>query len=166
MSEKQVTLRFLAEPSDVNFGGNVFGGNVMKWIDHAGYTCAAGWAQSYCVTAYVGDISFLRPIRVGDLVELRAELMRTGRSSMHISVTVSARHPTQEDSRLTTHCVMVFVAVDKDGEPHPVRTFEPTTKRDRVLADYAAEMITLHQELRDNEAELLKMFGDANAEKS
>src|SRR5699024_10877536 len=146
MPEKQIILRFLAEPSDVNFGGNVFGGNVMKWIDHAGYTCAAGWSQSYCVTAYVGDISFLRPIRVGDLVELKAELMRTGRSSMHISVTVRARNPRQGDSRLTTHCVMVFVAVDNAGHPRAVQTFEPVTQRERLLGDYAAEMIKLHQQ--------------------
>ena len=69
-----ITLRFLAEPTDVNFGGNVFGGSVMKWIDHAGYTCAANWSHSYCVTVYVGGIRFLRPIRVGDLVELKAEV--------------------------------------------------------------------------------------------
>ena len=40
---RAVTLRFLAEPSHVNFGGKVHGGAVMKWIDQAGYTCAAGW---------------------------------------------------------------------------------------------------------------------------
>ena len=42
-----VTLRFLAEPADVNFGGKVHGGAVMKWIDQAGYTCAAGWTGTY-----------------------------------------------------------------------------------------------------------------------
>ena len=59
--EADITLRFLAEPSDVNFGGNVHGGNVMKWIDHAGYTCAANWSSAYCVTVYVGGIRFLKP---------------------------------------------------------------------------------------------------------
>ena len=49
-----VTLRFLAEPGHVNFGGKVHGGSVMKWIDQAGYTCAAGWTGAYCVTIYVG----------------------------------------------------------------------------------------------------------------
>ncbi|MGN6511390.1 MAG: acyl-CoA thioesterase, partial [Chitinophaga sp.] len=47
-----VTLRFLAEPSDVNFGGKVHGGAVMKWIDQAGFTCAANWSGQYCVTVY------------------------------------------------------------------------------------------------------------------
>ena len=42
MPNRELTLQFLAEPSDVNFGGKVHGGMVMKWIDQAGYACAAG----------------------------------------------------------------------------------------------------------------------------
>ena len=73
MSQQHATtLRFLAEPAHVNFGGKVHGGAVMKWIDQAGYACAARWSGSYCVTAYVGGIQFMRPIQVGELVEVRA----------------------------------------------------------------------------------------------
>src|SRR2546422_5525318 len=53
----------ISEPADVNFGGKVMGGAVMKWIDQAGYTCAAGWTGSYCVTVYVGGLHFVGPIR-------------------------------------------------------------------------------------------------------
>jgi len=42
----------------------------MKWIDQAGYACAAGWAGCYCVTVYVGGIQFERPIHIGQLVEV------------------------------------------------------------------------------------------------
>ncbi len=63
-----ITLRFLAEPSTVNFGGKVHGGTVMKWIDEAGYACATSWSKRYCVTVYVGGIRFHRPIMIGDLV--------------------------------------------------------------------------------------------------
>ena len=70
--QRGVTLRFLAEPGDVNFGGKVHGGAVMKWIDQAGYTCAAGWTGTYCVTVYLGGLHFLGPIRVGEVVELRS----------------------------------------------------------------------------------------------
>src|SRR5918998_24965 len=54
--EREITLRFLAEPTDMNFGGKVHGGAVMKWIDQAGYACAVGWSGQYCVTVYVGGI--------------------------------------------------------------------------------------------------------------
>ncbi|ROO32943.1 acyl-CoA thioesterase [Salinisphaera orenii] len=148
----EITLRFLAEPSDVNFGGNVHGGNVMKWIDHAGYTCAANWSASYCVTAYVGGIRFLEPISVGDLVTLRAELMHTGRTSMHISVSVHARNPRQRQRRFTTHCILVFVALDESGGKQPVPAFTPETDHQRRLNDYARRMIELRGQLR-NEAD-------------
>ena len=59
---RNLTLRFLAEPTDVNFGGKVHGGIVMKWIDQAGYACATQWSGNYCVTVYVGGIRFLKPI--------------------------------------------------------------------------------------------------------
>lgn len=151
MDADAITLRFLAEPTDVNFGGKVFGGSVMKWIDHAGYTCAANWSGSYCVTAYVGGVRFLEPIHVGDLVELRAELMHTGSSSMHISVGVYARNPTDGQSRFTTHCILVFVAVDGDGNPTRVPAFAPDTPRGRRLGEYARKMIDLRQNVRDEE---------------
>ena len=44
-----IILRFLAEPSTVNFGDKVHGGTVMKWIDEAGYACATSWSKRYCV---------------------------------------------------------------------------------------------------------------------
>lgn len=156
MASTDITLRFLAEPTDVNFGGNVFGGTVMKWIDHAGYTCAANWSHDYCVTAYVGGIRFLKPIRVGDLVELRAEMMHTGNTSMHISVSVHARNPRSPDARFTTHCILVFVAVDGNGKPTPVPPFTPNTPRTRQLNDYARQMIDLRQRMQEEADQFLQ----------
>lgn len=161
MATDNITLRFLAEPTDVNFGGNVFGGSVMKWIDHAGYTCAASWSHSYCVTAYVGGIQFLRPIRVGDLVELKAEVMHTGNTSMHISVGVYARDPKAEEARLTTHCILVFVAVDGDGRPTPVPPYTPTTPQGRRLNGYALKMIELRKDMKEEEKVFLEQLEHA-----
>lgn len=53
--QRNITLRFLAEPGDVNFGGKVHGGAVMKWIDLAAYACSAAWSGKYCITAYAGE---------------------------------------------------------------------------------------------------------------
>lgn len=161
MSTRDITLRFLAEPTDVNFGGKIFGGSVMKWIDHAGYTCAANWSRSYCVTAYVGGIQFLRPIRVGDLVELRAEIMHTGTTSMHISVGVYARNPMSEEERFTTHCILVFVAVDSEGQPIAVPSFTPSTPEERKLNDYARKMIDLRKAVRDERDSFLEAMKPA-----
>ncbi|MBS0194609.1 MAG: acyl-CoA thioesterase [Proteobacteria bacterium] len=137
---REVTLRFLAEPADVNFGGKVHGGILMKWIDQAGYACASGWSGSYCVTVYVGGIAFEQPVAIGHLVEVRARIVLTGRSSMHIAVDVYSRGLREPEWTRTTHCLIVFVAVDEAGKPHPVPAWIPETETDRLLADYAGDM--------------------------
>ena len=142
---RAVSLRFLAEPSHVNFGGKVHGGAVMKWIDQAGYTCAAGWTGEYCVTLYVGGLHFIRPIHVGELVELRALVIHTGRTSLHVAIDIYARDPKDPDLKRTGHCVIVFVALDDKGRPRPVPSWTPVTDTDRALQAYALRMIDLRK---------------------
>jgi acyl-CoA hydrolase len=155
---RKVTLRFLAAPTDVNFGGKVHGGAVMKWIDQAGYTCAAGWTGRYCVTVYVGGIHFVRPIHVGDLVEVRALVIATGRSSLHIAVDVYARSPRELEARRTGHCVIVFVSLGEDGRPQPVPRWSPVTEVDRALEAYAFELSHSRREMDERlERELEKL---------
>lgn len=90
-TDREVRLCFLAQPADVNFGGKVHGGMVMKWIDQAGYACAVAWSGQYCVTVAVGGIRFVNPILIGDLVVVYCQLIHTGNTSMHFAVDVIAR---------------------------------------------------------------------------
>ena len=129
-----ITLRFLAEPSTVNYGGKVHGGTVMKWIDEAGYACATAWAKGYCVTVYVDGIRFHRPILIGDLVEVQARLAYTGSTSMNISVEVRCGDIKAGVMEKTTECVIVFVAVDEHGRPMPVDSWNPETPGEVALA--------------------------------
>ena len=117
--QRELTLRFLAQPTDVNYGGKVHGGMVMKWIDQAGYAAAVGWSGRYSVTVAVGGIRFVAPIRISDLVTVSTKLVHTGTSSMHFAVDVMAADPISDDApRLCTHCVIVFVALDGvEGKP-------------------------------------------------
>ena len=154
--QRGVTLRFLAEPGDVNFGGKVHGGAVMKWIDQAGYTCAAGWSGNYCVTAYVGGVHFLAPIRVGEVVELRAVVIRTGRTSLDIAVDVYAGDPKGPERSRTGHCVIVFVALDQSGRPTPVPPWIPRNDVDRALVEYAERLAQLRKQM---DAEMERTLG-------
>jgi acyl-CoA hydrolase len=120
-----ITLRFLAEPSTVNFGGKVHGGTVMKWIDEAGYACATSWSKRYCVTVFVGGIRFHHPIRIGDLVEVEASLAYTGITSMNIAVEVRSGDVKSGQLQKTTECLIVFVSVNGEGKPMPVNAWEP-----------------------------------------
>lgn len=147
--QREITLRFLAEPADVNFGGKVHGGMVMKWIDQAGYACAAGWSGRYCVTVYVGGIRFYKPIFIGQLVELQARLIHTGRTSMHIAVDVASVDPRDGTKKKTTHCMIVFVAVDDGGDPVPVPAWVPETEEDLRLKQYAEHVASARQRIEE-----------------
>lgn len=146
--QREVTFRFLAQPTDVNFGGKVHGGMVMKWIDQAGYACAVGWSGAYCVTASVSGIQFVKPILIGDLVSVCARLIHTGRSSMHMAVDVLASDLRSGERRLATSCVMVFVALDRpDGQPTPVPTWTPVDDEDLRLQTYAKRLMALSKSM-------------------
>jgi len=149
--ERQITLRFLAEPTDVNFGGKVHGGAVMKWIDQAGYACAVGWSGQYCVTVYVGGIRFHRPVLFGNMVEVGAKLIYTGKTSLHVAVEVSAGDPKEGVYTKTTQCVIVFVAIDDEGMPVEVARWKPKSEQDIALEQYAKKLMELR---KDTEKEM------------
>ena len=104
MASSSVIFRFLAEPTDVNFGGKVHGGVVMKWIDQAGYACAAGWSGHYCVTVSVAGVKFSRPILVGQIVEVEAKIAHTGKTSMQIFIQVRCGDPKTQNLVETRAC--------------------------------------------------------------
>ena len=156
--QRQLSMGFLAEPSDVNFGGKVHGGQVMKWIDQAGYAAAVGWSGKYSVTVAVGGIRFVAPIRISDLVTVTATLVYTGTSSMHFAIDVRARDPgldaSQSENRLCTHCIIVFVALDgAEGEPTPVPAWLPQSEDDHLLADYANKVMELSKGIEQTVAD-------------
>lgn len=147
--QRETTFRFLAQPTDVNFGGKVHGGMVMKWIDQAGYAGAVAWSGAYCVTVAVGGIQFVQPILIGDLVTVRCKLIHTGTSSMHFAVDVLARDLKTQLERLATSCVIVFVALDApDGKPTPVPAWAPQTNDDQRLAELAQRLLNLSKEMK------------------
>jgi acyl-CoA hydrolase len=116
MKNDTLEMAFLAEPNDVNFGGQVHGGEVMKWMDHIGYALAVRYSRGYAVTKFVDNIDFKKPMKIGHLVHLKAQIKSTGQSSMNIDIEV-----TSEDlgTGLIVHncsCTMVFVAIDDEGK--------------------------------------------------
>ncbi len=143
------TLRFLAAPTDVNWGGKTHGGTVMRWIDEAAYVCAVGWSGSeHCVAAYSGGIRFYKPIMIGHLVEVDARLLYTGRRSMHVSVNVRSGDPrSPDDLVLTTHCLTIFVALDAQARAAQIPRWRPATDEDRRLETHAKHLIDLRARL-------------------
>lgn len=149
-TQRGVTLRFLAEPMDANVRGVMSAGKVLEWIDKAGYAAAVGWAGTYAVTGYVGNIHFTRPIDVGDLVVVQARVVLTGRTSLQVVCTVSSGDPRSSDRVLNTQCVLQFVAME-DGRPVPVPAFEP---RDDWERGQHARALEINQARRAIEEEM------------
>ena len=146
----RITLRFLAAPTDeTRDGTSIQAGRVLEWIDKAGYACAAGYSGAYCVTAYVGNVEFSQPIRPGDLVEVTAQIIHTGRSSMHVLVSVESASPRTGEFALNTHCLLVFVAMSDDRKPVPVPQWRPRTKEDERLALGAVERIEARKAIHE-----------------
>jgi acyl-CoA hydrolase len=136
-------LRFLAAPTDVNWGGKVHGGNVMRWIDDAAFVCASGWSQGPTTSVYVGGFRFYRPLLIGHVVEVEARLLHTGRTSMHVSVHVRSGDPKEHDRNLTTHGLLVYVALDAGGKALPVRPWAPVSDEDEALDRHARHLVDL-----------------------
>jgi acyl-CoA hydrolase len=159
-TSNKITFQFISEPQDVNFGGKVHGGVVMKWIDQTAYTCARTWAENYCVTVYVGGIRFLKPISIGEVIKVNAYVIHTGNSSIHIAVDVFSRSFDGQDFEKKTHCVIVFVSVDQDGKPTAVKKWVPVTEREIKLAEYAEKLVSLRELINQ---EMKPFFDDSSA---
>ncbi|MGG5752720.1 acyl-CoA thioesterase [Zafaria sp. Z1313] len=140
-------FRFLAAPTDVNWGGNAHGGIVMRWIDEVARACAMGWCGADAVAVYTGGIHFLNPVHIGDVVEAEARMIHTGPHSMHIVVHVRAKDPRGGSWRPTTRCMTVFVTRDADGHASPVRQLEPASDEDRRLDEHARDLVRRRAEL-------------------
>ena len=147
--QSKTVFQFISEPSDVNYGGNVHGGSVMKWIDQAGYACATSWSSSYCVTVYVGGIRFYSPIKIGHIVKVEAEVIYTGSTSMHIAINVFSRNIKRTEFEKKTHCIIVFVAVDDEGQPVNVPKFTPGNEQEKQLEQYAIKLMELRKNIED-----------------
>lgn len=142
-------LRFLAPPNEVDVDGHTIqAGHVLEWIDRAAFACAAAWSGSYCVTAYVGNVGFERPIQVGSLIETTARIIATGASSMQVLVTVEKAEPTVGDLARVAQCLIVMVAVDSNGKSTAVRQWRPTTVSELDLHDLAAQRVEARARIR------------------
>src|SRR5580704_3192477 len=112
--------RVLAMPTDTNPKGDIFGGWIMSLMDMAGKMSATTIANGRVVTVAVDRIVFRQPVKVGDVVCCYTQTLKTGRSSITLSIEVWALRQGQGDRIKVTDAVFTFVAVDDDGRPRQI----------------------------------------------
>lgn len=107
-------------PDQANHYGTLFGGNALSLMGKAAFVAATRRARSAVVMASAEKTDFHVPIRVGEIVELAARVVRVGRTSMTVEVEMTAEALISGDRRLAVRGAFEMVAVDAAGRPVPV----------------------------------------------
>jgi acyl-CoA hydrolase len=103
-------------PNDANPLGYILGGTVMHLIDIAGAIACHRHTRSLLVTAAVDGLQFLHPIKVGDLIILRARVTAVWTTSLEVEVEVFSEETLTGLRRMTSRAFLTFVATDRDGQ--------------------------------------------------
>ena len=118
---RELVLRVVPMPADVNANGDIFGGWLMAQVDVAGAILPARVARGRIATVAVNQFLFKQPVSVGDVVSFYARIERVGRTSITAHVEVYAeRNPANPQVVKVTEATLTYVAIDKDGRPRPV----------------------------------------------
>jgi len=116
----ELTLRTLAMPSDANAAMDIFGGWVMAQMDLACGIRAAERAKGRVVTAAVKEMSFAKPMKIGDTLCVYTHVTRIGRTSMTLKVEAWAQRYLSDVMEKVTDADFIMVALDGEGRPKPI----------------------------------------------
>ena len=117
VSASQVVMTQLVLPTHTNALGSIFGGTIMSWIDVAAAIAAQRHSGKEVVTASIDSLSFIAPVYKGWVVNLRASVNFTSRTSMEVGVRVDAENPQTGESFHTASAYTTFVALDSRSKP-------------------------------------------------
>lgn len=130
-AQSRTVLSIQMDVGDANLSGNVHGGVIMRLVDNACGIAAVRHSGGRVVTAAMDEMSFIEPVFLGEVVTLYAQVNDVGRTSMEIGARVEAENPRTGERRHVSSAYLVFVALDKDGNPRPVPPLRPETDEER-----------------------------------
>jgi len=154
VSASRITISQLMQPQQANSAGTVHGGWIMKLVDEAGALACMRFANKRVVTVAVDQMMFRRPIYVGNLVTLAAEVSYVGRTSMEAEVQVVAENPITGEQTHTNTAYLVYVALDENGRPAEVPRLIPETESHRRRMEQAKARQAFRLQQRNREAAL------------
>jgi acyl-CoA hydrolase len=133
-AESQTEMVQVVLPNDANPLGFILGGTVMHLIDIAGAIACHRHTRSLLVTAAVDGLQFLHPIKVGDLIILKARVTAVWSTSLEVQVDVFSEETLTGRQRMTSLAYLTFVAVDRDSRRLPVPPLLLKTEEDKQRA--------------------------------
>jgi acyl-CoA thioesterase YciA len=120
-ADRQLVLRVMPLPADVNANGDIFGGWIMAQVDLAGAVLPARLAKGRIATVAVNQFVFKQPVSLGDLLSFYAHVTRIGNTSISVHVDVFAeRNPADLQVVKVTEADLTYVAIDAKGQPRAV----------------------------------------------
>jgi acyl-CoA hydrolase len=145
VAESQSERSEIVFPADANALGNLFGGRLMQYIDLVGAMAASRHARAITVTASMDHLDFVAPVRVGDLLILKASVNRAYRTSMEIGVKAMVEDVREQCLKHVSSAYLTYVAVGLDGKSlvvpqlvceteHQRRRFEDAGRRREMRA--------------------------------
>lgn len=150
----------LVLPNDTNTFGNLMGGRLLYWMD----ICSAMAAQKHCnnvvVTASVDNVSFKRPVKLGEVVTIKAQVTRSFKSSLEVRMEVFAQNLPEGTKEKSNEAYYTFVALDENGLPKSVPAIIPETEEEKTLYEEALKRrelrLILAGKLQPQNAEILQ----------
>lgn len=127
VSESALTSTRWMFPSDANPAGNVFGGSIVRYIDEVAAAVAMRHARKNVVIASMDRMDFHTPVKIGDLIILKASVNYVGKTSMEIGVRVEAENLMTGEVRHAASAYATMVALDESGKPTEVPRLIPET---------------------------------------
>jgi acyl-CoA hydrolase len=136
-------------PADSNSNGHLFGGRLMQFIDLVGAMAAARHARALTVTASMDHLDFVAPVRVGELLILKASVNRAFRTSMEVGVKAMVEDVQKNSLRHVASAYLTYVAIDAEGKSFEVPQIRPETEHQKRRYEDAGR----RRVLRSNETE-------------
>ncbi|HQV52590.1 MAG: acyl-CoA thioesterase [Flavobacteriales bacterium] len=150
-------------PNDTNTLGNLFGGQLLKWLDMSCAISAHRHCKGLAVTAAVNNVSFDKPIKLGDFVTIKSHVSRTFATSMEVWADVWIEDQMSGERIKANSAIYTFVAVDRDGRSTRVPEVVPSNEEEQIKFDGALRRrqlrLILSGKMKPEEAtELKKLF--------
>lgn len=158
--ESETIMTEYVLPNDTNALHNLRGGKILHWMDIASAIAAGKHAQSVVVTASVDSVSFENPIKLGDVVTIKAFVTRAFKTSIETYIEVTAENLPTKTQYKCNSAYYTFVALDSNGRPKSVPGVIPDTEEDKMHYDGAMQRrelrLVLAGRLKPEDAKELK----------
>lgn len=147
-------------PNETNTLNHLYGGELLKWLDMSCVISAHRHCKRVTVTAAVNNVSFDRPIKLGDMVTIKAHVSRAFRTSMEVWADVFTEDQRTGELVKCNSAIFTFVALDEQGRPAEIPPVVPITAEEKER--YAGALrrrqlrLVLAGKMRPDEATELK----------